>query len=99
MFVYIWRTRDRILLKNRTKGLAGKKLGLRVGEKAEHAKLVSFVIKKIINVLCATTGEKPMLKNTHAYIYNTHHNKRSWTRWYVVRDNATVCQNQLFAKL
>lgn len=69
VYIYIWRTRGRILLKNRTKGLAGKKLGLRVGEKAEHAKLVSFVIKKIINVLCATTGEKPMLKK-HTRVYN-----------------------------
>lgn len=60
----------RILLKNRTKGLAGKKFGLRDGEKAEHAKLVSFVIKKIINVLCATTGKNPMVKKyTHTHLY------------------------------
>lgn len=56
-------------IKEPDKRLAGKKLGSRVGEKAEHAKLVSFVIKKIINVLCATTGKKLMLKkNTHTHV-------------------------------
>jgi hypothetical protein len=42
---------------------------LRIGEKAEHAKLVSFVIKKIINVLCATTGKKPAMLKKHTRVY------------------------------